>query len=263
MKRMVRHMSRSKDHGSVQSLLRALDLLKIIAGDAEGFRLVEIAERSGYPTSTVHRLLTTLAERQFVFFDKATKNWNIGSQCLAVGAAFGRRRNLGAIAQPVMQRLRERFNLTVNLAVAEAGKMMLISQFQSRNTPPGLARPGARSPITATALGQSVIASLPKAEINRILNSAGDPLTAGTNLSESISETRLRRFAVDNEVNAVGLRCVAAPIFDQYGNPIAALSLAGGVPQIEIGSLGALGRDIRMAAAEVTQNIGGCAPVFA
>src|ERR1700737_2983270 len=140
-------MSRPKDHGSVQSLLRALDLLKVIAAEADGLRLVEIAERSGFPTSTVHRLLTTLEERQFVYSDKDTKTWNIGSQCLAVGAGFGRRRNLGAIAQPVMQRLRERCNLTVNLAVAETGKMMLIRQLPSRNIPPGLARPGAQSPI--------------------------------------------------------------------------------------------------------------------
>jgi IclR family acetate operon transcriptional repressor len=255
-------MSRSKDHGSVHSILRALDLLKLVAGEGDGLRLVEISRRSGYPTSTVHRLLTTLEERQFVSFDKTTKNWNIGSQCLAVGAGFGRRRNLGAIAQPVMQRLRERCNLSVNLAIAEAGKMMLICQSPSRNAPPGLARPGAQLPITATALGQSVIASLPAAEINQILNSTGDQRQARRSLSESISEIRLRRFAVDDEVNAVGLRCVAAPIFDEYGSPIAALSIAGGTPEIEAGSLGAIGGDVRMAAAEVTQNIGGCAPVF-
>jgi IclR family acetate operon transcriptional repressor len=255
-------MSRSKDHGSVQSLLRALDLLKVIAGEADGLRLVDIADRSGYPTSTVHRLLTTLEERQFVFFGKTTKYWHIGSQCLAVGAGFGRRRNLGAVAQPVMQRLRERCDLTVNLAVAEAGKMILICQFPGRSIPPGLARPGAQSPITATALGQSVIASLPEVEINQILSSARAQLPAQRNLPESISETRLRRFAVDNEVNAVGLRCVAAPIFDEYGNPIAALSLAGGTPQIDIGLLGAIGSDVRMAAAEVTENIGGYTPAL-
>jgi IclR family acetate operon transcriptional repressor len=245
----------------VQSLLRALDLLKVIAGEADGLRLVEIAERSGYATSTVHRLLTTLEERQFVFSDKDTKNWSIGSQCFTVGAGFGRRRNLGAIAQPVMQRLRDRCNLTVNLAVAEAGKMTLISQFPGRSVPPGLARPGAQSPITATALGQSVIASLPQSEINQILNSGGQ-MPARKDLSESISETRLRRFAVDNERNAIGLRCVASAILDEYGSPIAALSIAGGVPQIEIGALGAIGSYVRMAAAEVSQNIGGCGMAF-
>jgi IclR family acetate operon transcriptional repressor len=244
----------------VQSLLRALDLLKVIASEANGLRLVEIAEKSGYPTSTVHRLLTTLEERQFVFSDKDTKSWHIGSQCLAVGAGFGRRRNLVAIAQPVMQRLRERCKLTVNLAVADAGKMMLIRQLPSSNLPPGLARPGALSPITATALGQSVIASLPEVEIKQILNSADDRLPVRAHLSESISDTRLRRFAVDNERNAPGLRCVAAAIFDEYGNPMAALSIAGGAPQIEIGSLGVMGLQVRMAAAEVTHNIGGYAP---
>lgn len=255
-------MSRSKDHGSVQSLLRALDLLKIVASDEDGLRLVEIAARSGYPTSTVHRLLTTLEERQFVCFDKISRNWTIGSQCLSIGAGFGRRRNLAAIAQPVMQRLREHCNLTVNLAVADARKMMLICQFMSEDAPPGLARPGARSHITATALGQSVIASLPEAEISQILKSATDSIPPRPNLSLTISETRLRRFAVDNEVNAVGLRCVAAPIFDEFGNPIAALSIAGGVPRIDIGALASIGSDVRRAAAEVTQNIGGYSPDF-
>jgi IclR family acetate operon transcriptional repressor len=178
-----------------------------------------------------------------------------------VGAGFGRRRNLGAIAQPVMQRLREHSHLTVNLAVAEAGKMMLISQCRGRVTPPGLAKPGVQSPLTATAMGQSVIAALPEPEINQILN-ATECRPVPRNLSESISETRVRHFAVDNEVNAAGLRCVAAPIFDEYGNPIAALSIAGAVSEIEIGALGAIGKDVRMAAAEVTRNIGGYAPLY-
>ena len=254
-------MNRSKDHASVQSLLRALDLLKVIAENKDGLRLVEIAEKSAYPTSTVHRLLTTLEERQIVYFDKPTRNWNIGSQCFAVGAGFGRMRNLGAIAQPVMQRLRERSHLTVNLAVAEAGKMMLICQYRGRVVPPGLAKPGVQSPLTATAMGQSVIAALPEAEINQILK-AVERMPAPKNLSDTISETRVRRFAVDNEVNAIGLRCVAAPIFDEYGNPVAALSIAGAASEIEINALGSIGRDVRMAAAEVTQNIGGCARVY-
>jgi len=150
----------------------------------------------------------------------------------------------------------------VNLAVAEAGKMMLISQLPGSSIPPGLARPGAQSPITATALGQSVIATFSDAEIHQVLKTASEQPPVRQNLSQCISEARTRHFAVDNQVNAVGLRCVSAPIFDEYGHAIAALSIAGGVPQIEIGSLGALGRDVRMAAAEVTENIGGCAPSF-
>jgi IclR family acetate operon transcriptional repressor len=158
-----------------------------------------------------------------------------------------------------MRRLRERSHLTVNLAVAESGKMMLICQYRGPVVPPGLAKPGVQSPLTATAMGQSVIAALPEPEINHILRAA-EP--APRELSESISETRVRHFAVDNEVNAAGLRCVAAPIFDEYGNPIAALSIAGAVSEIEIGALGVIGEDVRMAAAEVTRNIGGYAPLY-
>src|SRR5262249_22625209 len=61
--------------GTVQSLTRALQLLELLAGDDEGYRLVDIAARSGLSSSTAHRLLTTLEQRQFVQFDRETSLW--------------------------------------------------------------------------------------------------------------------------------------------------------------------------------------------
>jgi IclR family acetate operon transcriptional repressor len=253
-------MAEFRDHGSVQSLLRALDLLEVLAEEPHGLRLVMIAEKSGLPTSTVHRLLTTLEDRQFVSCDRDTREWSIGGHCFAVAAGFGRRRNLGATAQPVMQRLHERCELSVNLAIVELTNMMLISQVPGRHAPPGLARVGARSPITATALGQSVIAALPEIEIGRILDSASGQLSTPKDLPRSINEIRQKHFAVDNEGNVQGLRCVGAAIHDEYGNPIAALSLVGNLKQVKIGALAAIGSQVQMAAAEVTRNIGGHTP---
>jgi IclR family acetate operon transcriptional repressor len=102
---------------------------------------------------------------------------------------------------------------------------------------------------------------MPKGEITHILRAAHQNSPTNNSLPDIISETRQRRFAIDNEVNAVGLRCVAAPIFDEFSTPIAALSIAGGVRQIDIEALSAIGSAVRMAAAEVTQHIGGCTPV--
>ena len=91
---------RREDRTSVQSLLRALYLLEILAEDDEGYRLVDLAERTGLPTSTVHRLLTTLEQKRFVFFDQEHALWFIGAQCFSVGAAFARRRYRGMLRSP-------------------------------------------------------------------------------------------------------------------------------------------------------------------
>ena len=255
------------DRAAVQSLLRAIDLLELLASEPEGLRLVDIAERTGIPTSTVHRLLTTLEGRHFACLDKDDHCWTVGRQCFTVGAAFGRRRNLTALAMPVMRRLRDRSEQTVNLALTDLHKMTLLCQVPGRDLPQGVVRPGAEAPITLTALGQSVIAALSEAEMAGIVRGAqraspSPRLVKETTLADTIRATRLRRFAIDDEVNAVGLRCVAAPIFNEFARPIGALSIAGASRHIEITYLGEIGRVILHAAEELTRMIGGGTPIF-
>ncbi|HSW15874.1 MAG TPA: helix-turn-helix domain-containing protein, partial [Ramlibacter sp.] len=88
---------------TVQSLTRAMQLLELLAEDDEGFRLVDIAAHSGLSSSTAHRLLTTLEQRQFVQFDRETSLWYVGVRCFSVGAAFARRRRIAHLALPVMR----------------------------------------------------------------------------------------------------------------------------------------------------------------
>lgn len=251
------------DRDAVQAVARAVDLLELLADNDAGLRLVDIAEKSGMATSTVHRLLTTLEARRFVYLDKQSRAWNIGGHCFSVAAAFGRKRRLAAMAAPVMRRLLDRSRQTVNLALADADRMTLLYQTAGRDLPEGIARPGAQSAITRTALGQSVIAALPDTQIDLLLRSLPSvhaDARGDRDLAGIIKATRQRRFAVDDEVNAVGLRCVAAPIFDEFARPIAALSIAGATRRIDFADLAGIGREVLAAAAEVTQAIGGCAP---
>lgn len=251
------------DRDAVQSVTRAVDLLELLAGNDSGLRLAEIVQASGMASSTVHRLLTTLEARHFVYLDKRSRTWNIGRHCFSVGAAFGRKRRLAAMAAPVMRGLLDRSQLTVNLALADSDTMTLLCQTASRDAPKGIARPGAQSAIIRTALGQSVIAALPDAQIDLLLRntpSTQADAARDRDLAGTIKATRRRRFAIDDEVNAVGLRCVAAPIFDEFARPIAALSIAGATRSIDFTDLAGIGHQVLAAAAEVTRAIGGYVP---
>src|ERR1700676_608463 len=113
MQRAAQTQTRRRSEGNVQSiiredksfvqvLLRALLLLEILAEDDEGYRLIDLSERTGLPSSTVHRLLTTLEQKRFVSFQREKALWYIGAQCFSVGAVFGRRRQLTELATPAM-----------------------------------------------------------------------------------------------------------------------------------------------------------------
>src|SRR5918994_1754961 len=96
----------SRDAG-VQSVDRALSIIETLAEDDEGYRLSDLAIRTGLSTSTVHRLLATLEKRRFVQFDRTESKWHVGAQSFAVGATFPRRRNFTAQAMPYLRKLRD------------------------------------------------------------------------------------------------------------------------------------------------------------
>src|SRR6202042_2702319 len=86
--------------GGVQSVDRALLIIETLAEDDEGYRLTDLAVRTGLSPSTVHRLLTALEKRRFVQFDRAESKWHVGARSFTVGATFARRRNFSAQALP-------------------------------------------------------------------------------------------------------------------------------------------------------------------
>ena len=106
----------------VQSVDRALLIIETLAEDDDGYRLTDLAVRTGLSASTVHRLLTTLEKRRFVQFDRHESIWHIGAQSFAVGSTFVRRRNFATQALPYLRKLRDQTRETANLAFRMKGR---------------------------------------------------------------------------------------------------------------------------------------------
>jgi IclR family acetate operon transcriptional repressor len=253
-----------RDHdGTVHSLLRALSLLEVLAEDDDGYRLVDLAQRTGLSTSTVHRLLTTLEQKRFVQFDRDGNLWHIGVQCFAVGAVFGRRRNIAQLALPIMRRLRDTGGETVNLGLADQGDVIFLTQVESRETMRAMGRPGGRSPMTCTALGRAILAAMDDQAIAEIVQKHGLPrmtpnsIARPTRLHEVLVAVRRTGYAVDDQENSVGLRCVAAVIRNEFSVPIAALSVAGPTTRVTLPRVPEIGALVQVAASEITRAIGG------
>ncbi|MEP6655697.1 MAG: IclR family transcriptional regulator C-terminal domain-containing protein [Betaproteobacteria bacterium] len=257
----------AREHdGTVQSLLRAIALLEILAEDDEGYRLVDLAARAGLSTSTTHRLLTTLEQKQFVQFSRDSSLWFVGVRCFSIGAAFARRRHFATLALPLMRRLRDQTGETVNLGVLDQGDVVFLTQMESREVMRAITRPGGRSPLPCTAMGQALLSLMPEPEIAEILHRHGLPrrtpnsIVRLTALHQVLAAARAQGYAVDDEENAVGLRCVAAVIFDEFRSPYGAVSIAGPTVRVTLRRLPELGAQAIAAAREITQVTGGLLP---
>jgi len=261
----VERLSREYD-GTVQSLLRAISLLEILAEDDEGYRLVDLAARAGLSTSTTHRLLTTLEQKQFVQCSRDSNLWFVGVRCFSIGAAFARRRNFASLALPFMRRLRDLTGETVNLGLLDQGDVVFLTQVESRELMRAITRPGGRSPLPCTAMGQALLSAMSEGEVAEILKRYGLPrrtpnsIARPTMLHQALAAARTHGYGVDDEENAVGLRCVAAVIFDEFRRPYAAISVAGPTVRVTARRVPELGEQTIAAAREITQATGGLLP---
>lgn len=258
--------ARGGEGGTVRALTRALDLLEDIAATPGGATLGDLALRAELAPSTAHRLLKTLEARRFVAQDPERGLWFAGVQAFIVGAGFLRNRDFVTAARPAMQGAMERSGESVNLAVLDQGQAIYLSQVESRQMMRALAPPGGRAPLHASGVGKALLAGLAPEAAERLIGAlaftrhTGRTIDAPAALAADIAAARARGYAVDDEEHAVGLRCVAAPIFNEFAEPLAAVSISG--PRARIGDdrFEALGQLIRATAAEITARLGGRAP---
>ena len=258
--------SPSARSGQVQSLQRALRILKALAESHEGLGLREIAEIVALPPSTVHRLLTTLESDRFVRFDANEAVWQVGVQAFVVGSAFARNRDLLRLARPYMRGLVELCGETANLYIEDGGEAVCIGQVESRHFVRAIARPGGRVRMHCSAAGKVLLAHKGEGELARTLQSHGlERLTERSidrpaALRAHLKEVRRLGYAVDDEETALGVRCVAAPIYDEGGMAVAALSVSGPKSRLEDARLGEVASAVRRTAQAITAAYGGRAP---
>lgn len=250
----------------VQVLGRAVAILNHLAQSDSGLSLTEVAKAVGLAGSTAHRLLTSLEAERYVRFDGETRLWSIGVQAFVAGAGFLKTRNVVQMARPHMRTLMERSGETVNLAIEEAGAAVYLGQVECREMMRSFARLGARVPLHSSGVGKALLSGLADADRDRLLARTGLPgatprtITDLAALRADLEAARARGYAVDDEEHAVGLRCVAAPVFNEHGDPACAVSLSGPKARITDERMAVLGGMVAETASRIMAEIGGRGP---
>ncbi|MFO1323744.1 MAG: IclR family transcriptional regulator C-terminal domain-containing protein [Burkholderiales bacterium] len=254
--------------GHTQALSRGLSLLEALAATDAGATLTTLADRLKMPAPTAHRLLATLEAGGFVQAG-ANGEWRIGVRAFRIGSAFLAHRNLVVHAYPYLMDLMDRSGETANLAVMESGEAVFVEQVQCRELMRMSAKLGARAPLHASGVGKAMLAAMDERQVAAALGrrelARHTPRTIVTHaaLARELAATRSRGYAIDDEEHAAGLRCVAATVVDENGQPWAAVSLAGPTARMTPERIPALGALVRTTARELTTMLGGRLPVDA
>ena len=216
--------------------------------------------------STAHRLLTTLQLDRFVRFEEG--RWLIGVQSFNVGSSYMRSRDISHMARPYLRMMMQETGETSNLALIEnnGNSLMYVSQVECPQLMRALSKPGAKAPWTCSAVGKICLAYLKPDIAGHIIRQSGlsqftrKSITDEAIFSKEMYKARKFGFAVDEEENSDGLRCIASPIFDSNSKVIGALSVSGPSARIEEQKLPNFGRVTLRTAKELTRALGGIWP---
>ena len=249
--------SKSAPIGVVTKVLRILETLHACPA---GMQLKDVALETALNKTTTYRVLAHLEQEGYVFRDLAGA-YAIGVRLARLGWGASYQATLRKISRPMLEELAYITGETVSLAVLEGRKVLYLDVVESAHTFRQVSQIGMRHPLYCTALGKAMLAYYPKEKQEYLISGIHfERFTAHTimrapNLRRELSLTRRRGYSLDDEEVYLGSRCIGAPIFDESGAVVAALSVSGPTTRVTREKVSAFADAVRHAAAEVARNL--------
>jgi DNA-binding IclR family transcriptional regulator len=217
---------------------RAINILEATGERRDGMTNSEISRRLGIPKSSASYILRTLEKRGYLRRDAESGRYRLGLKVLSLGREAQANFSIAEIGQPFMRTLVERIHLTCHLAVLDQGEAVYIEKVDA----PGFFKVntwvGRRMFVHSTSVGKALLAWTPKAEAEAVLREHGfkkrtpKTIVSHARFVAELESVRRQGYAVDDEENSLGARCIAAPIFDGLGEVAAALGVSGTITQV-------------------------------
>jgi len=226
----------SKPNNLVQTIERVSSLLDMVGQNPQGFSIRDLSAKLGLPKATIHRLLSSLAYFAYVRQDPKTRNYFLGLKLVELGNLLLSQLDLRKEAEPFLRDLAEGTKETVHMVFLDRNEIVYIDKVETDHSPGGLrmaSRVGLRNPAHSCAVGKVLLSHLSEDELNHIIEEKGLPkrtentITDPIRLKEQLKSVRVQGYAIDDEENERGIRCVAAPIYNEVGRPVAAVSISG------------------------------------
>ena len=220
------------------SVERAVAILELLGTSRHGWHIAQIGRRLNMPKSTAHVLVSTLERLGYVQRNPGQRLWSLGLKVYALGNGLTGTLELAELARPHLLGLTESTNLTTDVAVLDRDQAICIAVSQSPDPPQFDIYPGKKANLHCTAVGKVLLAQMTEDGLNNYLSrhalgrNTHKTITVSQKLHDEVKAVRKTGYAVDDEEQELGIRCLGVPVYDQLGRPSAALAIVGTVQQI-------------------------------
>jgi IclR family transcriptional regulator, KDG regulon repressor len=224
--------SRHKIRTIVPSVEKAFKILEFMAGQKNAYTITELSRKFKIPISTMNNLLLTLVHCGYLRRNE-TGTFRVTMKLLDEAAKIIEHTDLRDLAQEDLERLTEETGLASILSVRDGDQIVCLDKKEGPSRIRVASNIGMHFPLHSTATGKLVLAHLSDEEVESIVGRTGlPPVTPHTITSPRVLRAELKRirnngYAVDNEETTIGIRGVAAPVFDHEGNVAGAISTGG------------------------------------
>jgi DNA-binding IclR family transcriptional regulator len=243
---------------AVQVIERMFALMDVLASREDAISLKDISEKTGLHPSTAHRILNDLAIGRYV--ERAQPgSYRLGMRMLELGNLVKDRLSVRDAALGPMRELHKRIQQPVNLSVRQGDEIVYVERaFSERSGMQVVRAIGGRAPLHLTSVGKLFLAADDLQRMRSYASRTGlngqtrNSITQLPSLERELAKVRQYRYAQDNEELELGVRCMAAGIYDDQGKLVAGLSISAPASRLEESWLAPL----QATAQEISQTLG-------
>jgi len=252
-----------KDPYWVAALSQGLAVLRAFDNAPHGLNLTEIAQRLGWSRTKPYRYIHTLEKMGYLSRDDASKRYRPTSLTMTLGYAYFSGLSLIELAQPELDRLRDAVKATVHLGILEQGQVVYVAGARMSIMPAVDIHIGSRVSPLATSIGRALLAYLDDARRDPLIGTGPLPALTPQSITDPVAFRRMLQrihqqgHALTDEEFHLGIRSVAAPIFDQQGQVVAAVNATSTVHYFSDAFLeNTVIPHVKQAGAEISRSLG-------
>lgn len=227
-----------RDSSLLQSVDNALRLIETLQKNGP-MGITELSKDLCLSKSTVHRLLSTLENRNYVTQNDQNSKYMLGLKWIGIGSSVLQQQKLLQIIHPYLKQLSETYNETAYLSVLNGEQMTFVDKVLSKSAIIMDMPLGSNLQPYCSAGGKVLLSHQSPESLSAILKKTvfqkytKNTITDISSLQEELQRVRIQGYAIDNEEFETGLICYAAPIRRYSGEVIASISLSGPAPRME------------------------------
>lgn len=259
---MAKEIADAKSNYNVPNLERGLQIIELLAIHTKGLTLAEIIDMLDISKTTAFRITSTLIFKNYLQKNESTKKITLSRKMLTLGISSLNEQSIVEQSIDVMRAMRDDLKESVMLGVILGDKGTILEQVPSSYPVKLFVEPGTQFSLHSSVGGKSILAFLPENEAASILSHlpftrfTKNTITSKDAFIKQLSEIKQDGYAFDNGEDIQGIHCIGAPIFNEYGYPVAALWITAPHGRLPHDEFHAKGKTVAKYAYEISRKIG-------